>query len=623
VLVPLFLLLAPVAGIHDGPDPVMSWRFRESELRGNYLAARLGPDPRVLGKLQATAGPSGGSLMFDGVDDRMVVADDISEINPFLPKKHFTISAWLSVNTPQAYGGIFSAIQDNGGFEKGWVLGYSEKHFYIGLASLGANDGDGSMTYLSGTSIYEVGKMYHVTATYDGKELCLYVNGVLENKSEEQSGAILYPKSAPVVLGGYKDDNEDVLHHGRIREVTIYNQTASPKWVRQDFEHNADLALNEPLIPLDPNFTMLVKPFLQYGTSHSMTVTWETSRPASSELHWNSKVSGKEETYFLENTLRGNEKTLIHSIVLDGLSPGTGYFYQVESEDSEGRILKSPILTFQSAVEKNIPFAFAVISDTQDNPPVASKISRMAWEMRPHFVLHPGDLVGTGTNKLDWLNEFFPSMDPLLSRVPIYPVLGNHEQDARHYYDYMNLPAPEYYYDFHYGNTHFFMLDTNRKVHPGSEQYNWLEQGLEASTATWKIVTHHHPPFTSDENDYGNMWLGPSTHGDMRVRELTELYDRYEVDIVWNGHIHSYERTWPIHQGKVVEKNGTIYMITGGGGGGLETPGPIRPWFQNNVRRGHHWCYVAVNGGTLELKAFDLEGRMFDVLTLTKSIKRD
>ncbi|HIK59307.1 MAG: hypothetical protein ABGY71_05295 [bacterium] len=33
----------------------------------------------------------------------------------------------------------------------------------------------------------------------------------------------------------------------------------------------------------------------------------------------------------------------------------------------------------------------------------------------------------------------------------------------------------------------------------------------------------------------------------------------------------------------------------------------MRPHFQNNVRRGHHWCFVAINGGTLELKACNLE----------------
>ncbi len=596
----------------------MSWRFSSADLHGSKLSARLGPDPRVSGVPLASPGPGGGALMFDGIDDRMIVAEDISELGDFLPKKHFTISAWLSVNTPQSYGGVFSAIQDNGDSEQGIVLGYDTKSFYIGLATEGADDGDGMLTYLSGTTSYEMGRMYHVTATYDGKVLCLYINGKLESSTLAQSGDILYPDSAPVVLGAYKDDNEDILHHGRIRELSVYAQAASAEWVMDDFGHNSDLALASPHIPLDPNFTFKVKPFLQYGTQHSMVITWETSRPSTTTVYWGDHVVGEDDDLSLPHKIKGANDAIIHAMSLEGLSPGVGYFYQVESVDTEGQILTSPILTFQSAVEEDIPFAFAVISDTQDNPSVSGQIANMAWEMRPHFVLHPGDLVGTGTNVGDWRDEFFPSMDLLLSRVPIYPVLGNHEQDARHYYDYMQLPDPEYYYDFKYGNAHFFMLDTNRKVHPGSEQFVWLEKELKRSKAKWKIVCHHHPAFSSDENDYGDMWKGPSSHGDLRVRELTTLYDKYNVDLVWNGHIHSYERTWPLNKGRVVEEKGTTYMITGGGGGGLETPGPVRPWFQNNVRRGHHWCYVAVNGGTLEIKAFDLEGRMFDVAKLKK-----
>lgn len=59
-------------------------------------------------------------------------------------------------------------------------------------------------------------------------------------------------------------------------------------------------------------------------------------------------------------------------------------------------------------------------------------------------------------------------------------------------------------------------------------------------------------------------------------------------------------------------------MITGGGGGGLETPGPFKPFFQNNVRRGHHYCMVSVNGKTLQIKSFDIENRLFDYLEIKK-----
>ena len=183
----------------------------------------------------------------------------------------------------------------------------------------------------------------------------------------------------------------------------------------------------------------------------------------------------------------------------------------------------------------------------------------------------------------------------------------------------MSLPAPEYYYTFEYGNAQFFMIDSNRKVAPGSEQYKFLERELKRSKAEWKVVCYHHPAYTSDENDYGNTWYGPSTRGDLRTRKLVPLFDKYGVDIVWNGHIHSYERTWPLRQDKARSPtDGTVYMITGGGGGGLELAGPIRPFFQNTVKHGHHFCYVAVNGKTLEMKAYDLEGRLFDTLTIEK-----
>jgi hypothetical protein len=240
----------------------------------------------------------------------------------------------------------------------------------------------------------------------------------------------------------------------------------------------------------------------------------------------------------------------------------------------------------------------------------------------------PGDLVDDGPVKNQWVNEFFASMNPLFSRVCFYPVLGNHERDANHYYRYMDLPPPEYYYSFQYGNAMFFMLDSNKKVDPESEQYQWLEKQLQElekkeqageSDIVWKFVSYHHPSYSSDEDDYGNLWKGKSTWGDMRIRPLTKLFDRYRMDVVWNGHIHSYERTWPIRDGVTTEENGTVYVVAGGGGGGLEQAGPIRPPFQNNVKRGHHFVFVAINGKTLELKSYDLEGRLFDTVVIKKS----
>lgn len=596
---------------HEGPDPLAHWMMNARSVADGRLNARLGPAGQLAGDYEIVQDPRGDALYFSGALAGCVVADDFHDVQEFLPRDHLTVSAWVSIDTPQEWGGIVGCLQDNGGEEAGWLLGYNERTFLFGLATTGADDGDGVMTYLAGNTEYERGKLYHVVAVYDGELMELYVNGVLDASSEEQSGEVLYPAAAPLTIGRYQDANEFYPHHGRIREIAIYDLAARLAWVEHDFSHNAELAAL-PALVIAPEFDFIIEPYLQWGMQTGMTIMWQTSQSSTSIVH-HGETSDCDQQVVVEGT------SLIHEVRIDGLEPETQYFYHVESTNEHGDTITSEVRTFQTAVNEETPFAFAIISDTQGNPQVAGQLAGLAWNQRPSFLLHPGDLVETGTNDMHWTRHFFPSMHELISRVPLFPVLGNHEQNARNYYDYMSLPEPEYYYDFRYGNAHFFMVDSNRNVDPGSEQWQWLEQALSESDAVWKFACHHHPPYSSDENDYGDLWkTNRSTRGDERVRQLCELYDRYGVDIVWNGHIHSYERTWPIRMGQAVDEEGTIYMITGGGGGFLENAGPSRPGFQNNVRHGHHYCMCVINGRVLEFKAFDLDDRLFDTLRIEK-----
>lgn len=107
----------------------------------------------------------------------------------------------------------------------------------------------------------------------------------------------------------------------------------------------------------------------------------------------------------------------------------------------------------------------------------------------------------------------------------------------------------------------------------------------------------------------------------MRLRPLTALYERGGVDLVFSGHIHSYERTFPIAGGRSAEK-GPIYVVCGGGGGSLETHGPTRAEWSARVRHGHHYVSIAATPRRLELFAYDREGRLFDQLVLEKGPAR-
>ena len=73
-----------------------------------------------------------------------------------------------------------------------------------------------------------------------------------------------------------------------------------------------------------------------------------------------------------------------------------------------------------------------------------------------------------------------------------------------------------------------------------------------------------------------------------------------------------------IRDGKVDQKEGVVYVTSGGGGGKLEDFAPTPAFFKENFRSDYHFCYVTVHNGTFNLKAFDVEGRLFDQFTLQK-----
>jgi acid phosphatase type 7 len=531
------------------------------------------------------------------------------------PVKDFTLSTWFTVDTPQPYGALISCIADDGGLESGLALGYRDTRPMVALATRGADDGDGKLTYLTAEKRLTPGRWHHLAATYDGAELRLFLDGEQVASTLEQSGEILWPLNPETWVGGFKDSNENFPHHGRIGDIKVFGICANAGWVAKEFERGSSYRDLPGEQPPGAEPAVIVEPYLQWVRARQATVMWETNYPCKGTLMW-----GK--TPDCPNVVVAEKESHIQQITLTGLEPEMLYYFKTTSPFPGGSN-ETKLQTFQTAMKPGSPFGFVVFCDTQANPDKLKRLSEAAWELRPNFVMIGGDLVTTGSDKSHWTEHFFPHMRPLIDSVPFYPVIGNHEQNSVHYYDYVKLPAPEYFYTFKQGDIQFFMLDSNKDLRPGSEQFLWLDRQLAASKSLWKICMHHHPPFSSDD-DYGNDWKHPveeMTLGEPATKSIVELYDRHGVDIVWNGHIHSYERTWMIRGGKPVKKNGTTYLITGGAGGGLESFGPYRPAFQRHIKTGHHFTYVTAFGGHLDMKAYDIEGRLFDHFTFDKKEK--
>lgn len=550
------------------------------------------------------------ALELDGVDDHLTVATGSDR----LPQQDFTVAAWVLLNDTQPNGGIVTYVQDDGPIERGFALGFDRRTFTFSVSSVGADNQTGTLTRIRAASSLVPGKWYHVVGTYNGTTMRLYVNGREEATSDKQSGKINYPENGVLSIGAFLDGNEMIPMEGAIYEAKLYARVLEPDELRVVTEKNSALINYEA--PVNKNLKFIVAPFLQFSTRDSITIMCETTHPAAMTVEY-----GEKHPLLLRAATTAGTNA-ITGVRLSGLKPFQSYYYRVTCTDAYGNIARSDILTFQTSPDEKTPWAFGILGDTQRNPEVTRKCAEGIFALRPNMMIHLGDVVDDGFAKHQWVSELFEPCSRLFAHVPSFPVIGNHEKNTHWYYDYFSLPEPEYYYTFKYGNAQFFMIDSNKDLSRGSEQYKWLEKELRRSKATWKFAAHHHPCFSSDEDDYGDKWKGKAPKGyawgDKNAGQLVELYEKYGVDIAFAGHIHSYERTWPILQMSINQKNGVRYIVSGGGGGGLEQAAPQRSWFTLHVQRGHHYCFASVHDRTIQFKAYDIEGRLFDTFELTK-----
>jgi len=143
------------------------------------------------------------------------------------------------------------------------------------------------------------------------------------------------------------------------------------------------------------------------------------------------------------------------------------------------------------------------------------------------------------------------------------PVPGNHEYgttNAQPYSDYFNDPAP-YWYSYDVGMWHMIAIDSNcSKPAVGtcsatSNEGKFLLADLAADSSACTIAYWHHPRYNSGEHGGAtNMtWIWKT------------LYNN-NVDIVLNGHEHSYQRFAPLNASGVRSAGGMTEFVVGTGG---------------------------------------------------------
>ena len=233
-------------------------------------------------------------------------------------------------------------------------------------------------------------------------------------------------------------------------------------------------------------------------------------------------------------------------------------------------------------------------------------IAAILKQTSPDLILHTGDLVANGPDSSLW-PIFFDVERDLLRKVAFFPTLGNHERNARNFYDFFDLTTVAYY-SFNWGTCHFVVLNSDvtsisksEAVQEAfwSEQVRWLDDDLKKSrSADFRFVSTHHPPITAVERRQGDQ---------PHMTALMPMFERYKVTAGFFGHDHNYQHYL---------KNGVHYFTTGGGGAPLYDVDKPPEGITKRVARTENFVVVNVNGKTARVEAFKPDGTLLDATEL-------
>ena len=385
---------------------------------------------------------------------------------------------------------------------------------------------------------------------------------------------------------------------------------------------------------------------------------------------------------------------LVYRALLTGLAPGRVFEYRVSKDGTE---------VFQAAgrgrKSADQPFRFVLFGDCGQGTPAENAIAYQTFLAKPDFVFIPGDIVYGSGRISEYRTRFFPQYNtdepstsagaPLLRSVPFIAAPGNHDTalnnyrrypDALAYFLYWDQPlngpavpagtakvahvltgseeaqpsflkaaGPRYprmaNFSFDYGNSHWTVLDANTYMDWSNPLLReWLTRDLEAAqSATWRFVGFHQPGFNSAREHFAEQYM----------RLLAPVFEKYHVDIVFSGHVHNYQRSFPMtfvaapqpdgsavgpkgevagewkldksfRDGASAVPHGVIYIISGAGGAELYSPdmqanpSSWQPFTDRFISQVHSLSVVDVEGKTLLLKQVSDSGDVVDSFRIAK-----
>lgn len=444
----------------------------------------------------------------------------------------------------------------------------------------------------------------------------------------------------------------------------------------------------------------LVQPYLQLGDApdhepiRELTLAWHT---ADQDADW--AVEWKDRG---DDRWRAAAKPSFDRIAMIGVTAHRVYHARLDFHDARGlvpyRVNKAgrTVFTAEAHAPKgaSAAYRFVVFGDCGANSPDQKAIAFETFKRNPDFVMIPGDIVyGRGLIS-EYTTNFWPVYNadqearrigaPLMRSTPFTAAAGNHDvagrdlektPDGLAYFLYWDQPKTEPFakgrtpligadvriqgfvdssagrypgmanFSFDYANGHWTVLDSNSYVDWTDQALrDWLVRDLSAAAkATWRFVAFHHPGFNSSKAHFDNQ----------QMRLLADVFEAGKVDVVFAGHVHNYQRTYPMrfkpdrdsggavarkgeqvlgkwtldrdYDGKAETKaDGVIYVITGAGGNHLydpeqqDDPASWQTFTHKFISKTSSFTQVDVEGARLVASQLDPAGVELDRFVLSR-----
>ncbi|TVQ11860.1 MAG: metallophosphoesterase [Balneolaceae bacterium] len=336
----------------------------------------------------------------------------------------------------------------------------------------------------------------------------------------------------------------------------------------------------------------------------------------------------------------------IHRVELTRLEPGTVYEFRFGES--------SKVYNFRTMpADLSKPVRAAIGGDTMHRKRWMEKTARQAMKFDIDFVMIMGDLAyadglppeqqrqrDTQNPRVEnqWYSFFDAYKNTLITDdyrvVPMIVTIGNHEVRGGYYTrddrrpddppysdtnEWKQTVAPYFFSLFAspglpgYGVLDFgdymslILLDTDH-VNPVENQNEWLRNVLSERAHIPHIFPGYHVPAYPSVRDYND-------EVQARVRNnWVPLFERYNVDVVFEAHDHAYKRTHPIRDGRI-SHNGVVYIGDGAWGTETRIIGSRQShdsWYIAEAASERHFILMTLHGTHRHFKAISSTGEVID-----------